>query len=206
MSKRKEDPQENNIERWYPVEPYIHIYQGHKHKWGEILNTNSIDRVSKWNTPKDSKWSFHLNIEPVIEHLKKSLPYKRSPYSHVEFDKLVGMVIHDEKFRYELQELLFNSYVYLIENSPDCVSVKRYDKVLEKDVWVEEKFKEKLVSYVEIIDKSNNNPFDLVWYMGTHEYKKRNIVLSIIVFSVFIVLIVLFHYWGRNSDIVPYTT
>jgi hypothetical protein len=78
--------------------------------------------------------------------------------------------------------------------------------VLEKDVWVEEKFKEKLVSYVEIIDKSNNNPFDLVWYMGTHEYKKRNIVLSIIVFSVFIVLIVLFHYWGRNSDIVPYTT
>jgi hypothetical protein len=159
----------------YPTEPFVKTYERHVEKWGEILN--DPNRVNtKWNVPIWSIgfWLRDLEIWKDIGRLTRS-----SRFLKCGKDKPLGQIMSEvqtnEHVRKGVQRCLFESYVYIIENDEDCEWVEESDgdggTNIHKLRW-----KESLVRDIDRIDNSNNNPFDIIWYIGTTDYKVRRIV------------------------------
>ncbi len=185
----------------YPTEPFVMTYERHVEKWGEIINTKSQERFSTWSNTIHRKWSLFRTTEYIWLELWDTPPFNRSKYSKWDHSRLLQEVRNDDLIRSEVQELLFRSYVQKIENDIDLRLVKIYDRDLERHKIIEVKFKEILVDEIQNIDRHNNNPFDILWYMGTIEYRIRKYVLvtrDIVILIVIVSLLI----WmmGLNED------
>jgi len=167
MSERKDKTQKRK--RYYPTEPFVDIYEGHKRKWGEILNdTQSPNRRSKWNKPK------LYSYNDVFIRLRTSYT-----------TKLLEVIQVDDDKRLEKQKELFELYVDSIENREDVEWVSG-----SEGGDYSRPYKKKLVMAIDYLDKDGNNPFDLLWYLGSKDRKRRERIFSTVLF-ILITLIVL---------------
>jgi hypothetical protein len=104
----------------------------------------------------------------------------------------------NEEIRRKAQKALFDSYVYTIEYREDNEPrfdggrsgwLNRLTGGWDKDMITPPtgsrlgsyRFKHEMVDLIETIDRTNSNPFDILWYMGTTEYRlRRSLTISYI--------------------------
>jgi hypothetical protein len=159
----------------YPTEPFVKKYERHVEKWGEILeDPNRVN--TKWNVPIWSIgfWLGDKEIWKDIIRLTRSSRFMKCGKDK-PLRQIVSEVQTNEHVRKDVQRCLFESYIYIIENWKDLETECGYDS--EGD-WYEYKvkWKKSQVSRMDRIHKSNNNPFDIIWYIETTDYKVRRIV------------------------------
>jgi hypothetical protein len=184
----------------YPTEPFVKKYERHVEKWGEILNDQENRNTrSLWNHSNGCV-IFPLVIMYHVQRLLESLPFKQSSLPQDLPILLEEIQLHDDT-RLLTQKLLFDSYVYIIENDEDCEWVEESDgdggTYLKKQRW-----KEYLVKCIDRIDNSNNNPFDVLWYEGI---RRRNASMCYrrmkVVFYTLVILIGLGFFFINNRKL-----
>ena len=159
-----------------PTEPFVKKYERHVEKWGEILeDPNRVN--TKWNVPIWSIGFWWLDDKGISEDIIRLMSSSR--FVKCGKDKPLGLIMSEvktnEHFRKDVQRCLFESYVYMIENRKD-LEIELFEKEGGGYYEAPVKWKKSLVSRMDRIHKSNNNPFDIIWYIGTTDYKVRRIV------------------------------
>jgi hypothetical protein len=159
----------------YPTEPFVKTYERHVEKWGEILeDPNRVN--TKWNLSFCFLPFGHDDITGELYGLMTSIPFQQSGI-HTDLGLLMTDLQVDELLRIKVQRVLFDSYVHVIENEKDVEYVTERDSEYGYDNHHETKWKKQLVEKIDGINRSGNNPFDIIWYLGTTDYLIRRFIL-----------------------------
>jgi hypothetical protein len=193
----------------YPTEPFINTYEMIIRKWGQEINKEEGEVQSTWNRLNPIVlWLFVDDLYWYTGRLMRATPFEESKYSEMDTDSLLERVQNNENTRRDLQLVMYESYKWLVENESDeeyNIRVTDTSKSRRRDYGfvsgirlVPVSWKPKLVWVSDEIDRVNNNPFDVLWYLGTSQVRQFGSMKKFILFlyRLFpIVIVISFFYW-----------
>jgi hypothetical protein len=110
MSKQQDKSQENNNEGYYPIDPFVQDYEGHKLKWADVIRSNSSDRLSEWNRINPIVlWNLSKDITNVVKRLMTTPTDHKSNLPR-DLKHLIERVRASSDSRLEVQAIMYKSY------------------------------------------------------------------------------------------------
>jgi hypothetical protein len=183
--------------QFYPDESLVGTYEGHVRKWESIVNSVDEDRLRNWKRINPLiLWSIVIDVTDVVQRMIKSSPFYQSQLPR-DLHSLILYVRTNNDHRLEVQRVMLDTYVDLIENTDDY-ELDPIDRGIEgrETEWVRirKKWKWKVIYTIDELHWSDNNPFDVVWFMGTNQfqimyYLKKFMSIVVILLGISIVLI-----------------